>query len=175
MLNRKETMKQFIHISVLAIVCATAVEADEAIGSKSTPTDISEDYAGKFGAGIIIGEPTGVSLKYWLNDTLAVDGAAGWSFHDNSEFYLHGDLLAHNFDLIPVSKGKLPVYLGGGVFARFRDEHHDNQIGVRVPVGISYMFADLPVDVFAEVAPGIDLAPSTRFDLMGGVGIRYWF
>ncbi len=46
--------------------------------SNSTTWSVSEH---RFGAGIILGEPTGVSLKYWLNDTMAIDGAIGASFN----------------------------------------------------------------------------------------------
>ena len=168
-------MKQIFYLSTSFLMCAMVVQGDDAMVLKNSPADISEDYTGKFGAGIILGEPTGLSAKYWLNQELAIDGAAGWSIHDDSEFYFHGDFLVHKFDLIPVPEGKLPFYLGGGAFARFREGHHDNQLGVRVPIGVSYMFADLPVDIFAEIAPGIDLTPSTRVDFSGGIGIRYWF
>ena len=69
-------------------VCVYADEAPTAARFYTTPTvsTSSESQSGRFGAGIIIGEPTGASLKYWLNDTMAVDGAFGWSFHDDSGF-----------------------------------------------------------------------------------------
>ena len=92
---------------------------------------IADNYAGRLGAGIIVGEPTGASLKYWVNDKVAVDGALGWSLHDNSDFYLQSDILWHNFDLIPVSQGRLPIYFGVGGLVRFRDDNKDNQVGVR--------------------------------------------
>jgi hypothetical protein len=37
------------------------------------------------------------------------------------------------------------------------------------------MFDNMPVDVFVEVAPAIDVAPDVRGEVTGGVGIRYWF
>ena len=141
----------------------------------SNRTDYSYDNSGRFGAGVIFGEPTGLSLKYWLSDALAIDGAAGWSAADHTDFYLHSDVLWHNFDLIPVSHGRLPFYFGVGGLLRFRDDNQDNQVGIRVPVGLSYMFDRAPVDIFVEVAPAIDLAPSVRGDITGGIGIRYWF
>jgi hypothetical protein len=89
--------------------------------------------------------------------------------------YLHGDVLWHDFDLIPVSQGRLPLYFGVGGLVRVRDDNYNNQIGVRAPVGLSYMFDNLPVDVFVEVAPAIDLTPAVRGEVTGGIGIRYWF
>ena len=141
----------------------------------STPSYSTTDLAGKFGVGLIAGEPMGVSMKYWVNNRLALDGAVGWSSRDDSDVYLHGDVLWHNFHLIPVSQGRLPVYFGIGGLVRFRDNHRANEAGIRFPVGLSYMFDNAPVDVFAEVGPAIDFAPDVRGDITGGVGVRYWF
>jgi hypothetical protein len=163
-------------VTALIACCGLSARADEQsqLDKTSHPADSTMDYAGKFGIGLMIGEPTGLSAKYFLNDTLALDAAAGASLHDNSDFYVHSDLLFHKFDLIPVSRGHLPVYIGGGVFARFRDRP-DDQFGVRVPIGVSYMFEQAPVDIFMEIAPGVDLSPSVRADITGGVGVRFWF
>lgn len=161
-------------LAALSGVCAQADEQPALTKIKGTD-DITSNYAGRFGAGIILGEPTGASAKYWLNDTLAIDGAAGWSFHDHTDFYLHSDLLWHKLDLVPVTRGRLAGYLGAGGLVRFRDDHYDNQFGVRVPVGVSYMLDNAPVDVFAEIAPALDVAPDVRGEITGGVGLRYWF
>jgi len=49
------------------------------------------------------------------------------------------------------------------------------RVGVRVPVGISYLFDSVPVDLFLEVAPVVDLVPSTGLGWNSGIGIRYYF
>lgn len=174
-------MKKIIYLAAVAALCGFSVRADEPAMSNTnlninaSSSYSTDNYVGKFGAGIILGEPTGASLKYWLNDTMAVDGAIGWSSHDDANLYLQGDVLWHNFDLIPVSQGRLPVYFGVGGLARFRDHNRDNEAGVRVPVGLSYMFDTAPVDVFAEIAPAIDFTPDVRGEVTGGIGIRFWF
>jgi hypothetical protein len=176
-------MRKILITTTMMGLCGVSLLADEqpqtashtSSGTSSSMMSLADDYPGKFGAGIVLGEPTGLSAKYWLNDTLAIDGAAGWSYYEHTDFYLHSDLLLHNFDLIPVPKGKLPVYLGGGAYVRFRGDHRDNQAGIRVPVGLDYLFENAPVDVFVEFAPGIELTPSTRANFSGGIGIRYWF
>ena len=48
-------------------------------------------------------------------------------------------------------------------------------VGFRFVGGINYLFADVPMDVFLEIAPGLDLVESTEFFMNGGLGIRYWF
>lgn len=174
-------MKKIIYamtiVSAAAVVSGSNARADEstAMTTQSTSASSTSGSAGKLGLGLIVGEPTGLSAKYWLNDTVALDGAVGWSTHDHTDLYLHSDVLWHNFNLIPVPRGSLPVYFGVGGLVRFRDDNRDNDVGIRAPVGVSYMFDNAPIDVFAEIAPAIDVAPSVRGEITGGVGIRYWF
>jgi len=163
-------------ITLTALGSFSGFADEQATLTKSShPDNAAQDYAQRLGVGIIIGEPTGGSLKYWFNDTLAIDGAVGWSSHDHTDLYLHSDVLWHNFELIPVSKGRLPIYIGAGGLFRLRDDNRDNQAGVRLPVGVSYMFENAPVDIFAEIAPAVDVTPDVRGELTGGIGIRFWF
>ena len=46
---------------------------------------------------------------------------------------------------------------------------------MRVPIGISALFDELPLEVFAEVAPGLRILDKTDPDVDGGIGIRYVF
>ena len=171
-------MKKTIVAPALIAFLGYNVYADEtptAANFTKSSTASASSESGRFGAGITLGEPIGASLKYWLNDTMAVDGAFGWSSHEDADFYMHSDVLWHNFDLIPVSRGRMPVYFGVGGLVRFRDNNEDNQVGIRFPVGVSYMFDNAPVDVFVEIGPAIDVAPDVEGEVTGGVGIRYWF
>ena len=131
-----------------------------------------------FGIGIIIGEPTGLSLKYWLDEERAVDGAAAWSYSENDSFQLHGDYLIHNYELL---EADLPVYYGIGARLKFKDNdgrgrnRNDAIFGIRIPVGITYLFDDAPFDVFFELVPVLDLAPDVELDLNAAIGLRYYF
>jgi len=127
-----------------------------------------------FEAGIIFGEPTGLSLKYWTSEILAVDAGIGWSFDNDTDLHLHGDVLWHNFEWLDVPKGELPIYFGVGARAQFRS-HRDDRVGIRIPFGMSYMFEDVPLSAFIEIAPVLDLAPSTHGDFTAGIGLRYRF
>ena len=139
---------------------------------------LAQDHG--FGMGIVLGEPTGLSAKLWTSSDNAFDFAAAWSFrnyhhndnHNDGSVLLQADYVWHFFNLIPVSSGKLPLYIGIGgrvVLA------NDANFGVRVPVGLDYLFADAPIDVFLELVPILDLSPETNFGVGGGLGIRYWF
>jgi hypothetical protein len=124
-----------------------------------------------FGLGVILGEPTGISFKNWVGSRTSIDGGIAWSFSNNNSFHLHMDYLVHNFNVFKAKKGKLALYYGIG--GRIKTEK--SRFGVRIPVGINYIFGDAPLDIFFELAPVLDLVPSTEFGLTGGIGIRYYF
>lgn len=126
-----------------------------------------------FGLGIIVGEPTGISFKGWLNGTNAIDGALAWSFVRDGSFHAHADYLWHSFHVFETDE-VVPLYYGIG--GRIKTEHHENaRIGVRVAVGVGYLFRDAPVDLCLEIAPVVDLAPSTDLEANAGFGVRFWF
>ena len=141
-----------------------------------------------FGLGLMLGEPTGISMKKWTGPTTAIDGGRAWSLWNGSYFHVHADYLFHNMELIHVAKGKLPLYYGPGLRLHSWTgdqywEHghwHDNagsytDLAVRFPVGLDYLPERAPVDVFLEIGPTWDLAPSAWFEFDGAIGVRYWF
>jgi hypothetical protein len=128
------------------------------------------------GIGIIAGEPTGISLKSWTDENHAIDAAVALSLSSDDSFQLHADYLIHDASSTvsaPELKGSSPWYYGIG--GRFRTRDNDVHLGIRVPLGITYLFADAPLDFFAELAPVIDLTPDVDLDLNGAVGLRYYF
>jgi len=126
-----------------------------------------------FGLGIIIGEPTGISFKGWVNERNAIDGGLAWSFTRNGSVHVHADYLWHSFRVFQTQE-RIPIYYGIG--GRIRTGHNEEaQLGVRVPVGIGYLFKDAPVDLFFEIAPIVDLAPKTELEANAGLGARFWF
>jgi hypothetical protein len=127
-----------------------------------------------FGAGIIIGEPTGVGIKTHLTSGNALAFGLAWSLDEDNELHVQGDYLYHNYDLITVEEGEMPLYFGIGGRIKI-NEHKDDNVGVRFPVGLDYIFANAPFDIFLEIVPILDLAPDTDFDLNGAIGGRYWF
>jgi len=127
-----------------------------------------------FGLGVIVGEPTGVSAKYWMSSVTAIDAALAWSFVDQGALHIHADYLFHNFHLITFeTRGTWPVYYGIGARLKFGDE--DTKLAIRIPVGAEYLFSDAPVDIFLEVVPMLELIPKTKFQFNAALGARYFF
>ena len=125
---------------------------------------------GKFGLGIILGEPTGISAKVWMPGNTAIDGAIAWSFANESALHIHADFLLHNFD---VFSKVVPLYYGIGGRIKFRES--ETRLGVRIPVGIAYDIPSTQIDLFLEIVPLLNLNPGTSFTMNGAVGGRFYF
>ncbi len=154
-----KTIKKLLFVATSTVVACTSVSG--------------------IGIGIMAGDPTGISLKQWLNDKTAVDAGIGWTFSGEDSFHLHADYLIHNFQIFDNGKmkGSLPLYYGVGGRYRYEEDDggDDSVFGVRVPIGISYIFPEAPVDIFFELVPVLDLIPDTELELNAGVGVRYYF
>jgi len=135
------------------------------------PTALKAQESG-IGLGIILGEPTGVSLKSWIGRREAFDVAVAWSFEGEGAIHIHADYLFHNFRLFNIEKGDLVFYYGIGVRIKTVNK---TQVGVRFPFGLSYLFEKDPLEIFFELGPIMNLTPKTLFRMTTGVGVRYYF
>ena len=77
--------------------------------------------AADVGVGVIAGEPTGLSFKWWHEGGTAVDLATGWSISRN-DLYVHADYLWHRVIDDEEIGGRVPVYFGVGGRALLRDD-----------------------------------------------------
>src|SRR5687768_17146163 len=84
---------------------------------------------GNFGLGVILGDPTALSAKYFTSGNDAIDG--GLSFNDH-EVIVYGDYLRH----FPGKLGKqnafvaaLNPYIGVGPVFAFGDNDHKHRHG----------------------------------------------
>jgi hypothetical protein len=134
------------------------------------------------GIGFIVGEPTGLDAKFFLNNEHALEFGLAWDLNGQNELHLQGDYLWHRYGLIDLKNGdEMPLFFGIG--ARFvateddpGDNHNDDDVfGIRFPVGLAYMFTNYPFDIFMEIVPILDLTPDSDFDLEGALGARFWF
>jgi len=125
-----------------------------------------------FGLGVILGEPTGLSGKYWVSNQNAIDAGMAWSFRRSGFFHIHSDYLWH-FPLKAETDQRFTLYAGVG--GRLGIVSHDALLGVRIVGGFAFWPKNTPLDIFVEFAPVLDLAPATEMSANGGVGIRFFF
>lgn len=151
-------MKQSLVIFLFCVSLLT-------IGSKVHAQD------SKIGIGAIVNSPTGLSVKAWVNDDFAIDGA--FSFQVGKAFsntYLHVDALQHQ----PAGNEALKFYYGLGSRFIWRDSTNDVTAGIRVPGGISYNINQTNIEGFFEIVPTLDINPLVTFGFQGAVGLRLY-
>lgn len=141
-----------VGLLILPLVPAHAVEEEWAIGMAAP-------------------EPTGLSIKKWVDPQTAYDMFYEWSTKDRHAM-IHIDILTHDFDSIEAEGGFAPVYYGFGVHARMM-RGRSPIYGIRIPVGIVYILEDKPLEFFGELGPRAGVIPETSFDIDFMVGIRY--
>ncbi len=127
------------------------------------------------GLGVIVGEPTGLSLKSWMSASTAFNLAAAWSFEEYGAFQVHLDYVFHHPRLL---ESNLPFYYGLGGRLKLKDSggnDSDAHLGIRLPLGLAYLFREAPLDFFIEVVPVLDLAPETVVNLNAALGMRFYF
>ncbi len=154
---------------------------------------------GNLGFGFVLGNPTALSMKYWLSkNDRALDFALGtggyrggyWHSHGGSrhyhgrgygrgDFHFHADYLFHHFFRAPE---KIGFFYGPG-FAfesgnHYYDHHEDYEgdfrAGPRAKFGIVWIPRNVPLDVFFEVAPTFYVIGGGT-QVHGGLGVRFWF
>ena len=126
----------------------------------------------RFGIGIVAGDPTGLSGKYWITPDHALDFTGAWTFGDY--FHLHSTYLFHFSRLIPEPEWAVYTGIGGRLkLTRCSDGDRCSRFGVRMSGGIDYSYP--PFEAFLEIAPTFELAPETALEFEGGVGARVFF
>ena len=133
----------------------------------------------KFGIGVIAGDPDGITGKYMMKNSRAIDAGFGWKTKGDNEYHIYGDYLFYKYDLFKVPHGILPLYFGGGAryitYSEDNEKKKDDKFGIRIPVGIEYLFRNSSLGIFLELVPVLNLTPNTDFDFGGGIGIRFFF
>lgn len=170
-------MKKFF--SVLILACPMAFAASKSIG------------AGLF----ISAEGSGVTAKFNLDKASALDARISWSNHHDRWYYdkngkpVYDGSYSHNafkfqldyakqyYHVFKPSKGKLPLYFGVGAMVQ-TDEGYTG-FGVRMPLGMSYEFPSIPLDLFVEIPLeahfGDYYYKYDPVDLNPALGLRFWF
>jgi hypothetical protein len=123
--------------------------------------------------GVVLGQPTGLSAKYWINSRSTIDGAVAYELRDEED---RVDLYADyqfNFLFLPVGQGVVPLYFGLGPFVELSTD--EVALGARIPVGVQYFIPNARLSLFGELAPVLEVVPSSDVGIRGGVGIRLVF
>lgn len=140
------------------------------------------------GAGIVLGSPSALTAKYWLDSKNALDFGLAFSFNDYALFY--SDYLLHSPGVFKTNNPYLNEFvfywgLGAVLVVAQKDRITDDGyigkksgsfgLGVRAPLGLEWIPRNTPMGIFLEVAPGLSAVPATSSFIQGGLGLRYYF
>jgi hypothetical protein len=172
--GRQEMRRTFV---VVIILLSTSLSSADA-GDHRT-----------FGLGIALGEPTGLSAKWFLSDSSALDLDLAYALFEGSAMFTM-DYLYHFQDVLHSPVVWMRPYIGGGGVLAGRTVHeeetdHDHHkhevdkdvlgVGGRFTAGLSFLFTEVPIELFVDISPGIWLVPETDFMWGAVLGARYFF
>jgi len=125
----------------------------------------------------VIGDPTGLSLKFWgigQNSALQVN-IGGGGFFVPADLLINGSFLFH---ALLTRETPINGYLGVGALAGIKK--HEKQgdeavFGILVPLGLEFILSEVPLDIFMEVPPVIGFTTNgdVRAGLTFGIGLRF--
>jgi hypothetical protein len=146
-----------------------------------------------FGLGLELGEPSGITGKYFLSPSGAIDFGLGYiygHYYAGDGLHVYADYLWHPLVLASAAPFELPFYIGlGGRFWSFdygcepngRNCAYDGAaFGVRVPLGLDLDFNNVPLDIFFQIVPTLDFYRHYRdrdlyLGIDASIGVRFWF
>lgn len=129
----------------------------------------------EIGIGGVLGAPTGVSAHKRLSQDNNLVGALSYNTSRYRGFQIHADYLWDNKFSIDIGKTPWGVYYGAGgraIFISSGDDKDKLNLGIRGPVGIFYYLDDPKIVLFGELAPVLNVMPSSEISFDMGIGVR---
>ena len=152
--------------TLVIVLAALVLTSSQAVASSDR---------GKVGIGVVLGAPTGFSIKYWENQRIAYQGSIGGMF--NGGLMIGADCLLHQNVF---RNSQAPFYYGGGMFlgdAGFGGPdylHSRVALGIRAAFGVDYVSREYPFDVAVELGPSLLLTPSVGMGVQLSVAFRFY-
>lgn len=140
------------------------------------PSALMAKEKGPVGVGLVLGNPSGLSVAWRLDEINTIQAAFAWSIMDNPGVSATADYLFHFDDVLTIDKVTIPLYAGIGAKLDLPlVEDTIFGLGLRIPLGARWLFTDIPLEIFLEIAPGMRFIPKSAFDLGFGFGARWYF
>jgi hypothetical protein len=138
-----------------------------------------------FGIGVMVGEPTGLTLKLWTQRDIAIAISIGNSYFGSLR--IGADYLWHfnafNSSIVNLYAGPgIAVGIGesGGWWYKNKNKYwykgeNETAVGIRGILGMNIVPRNSPIEIFGEIGLMIGILPMTHTNGEGSVGIRFYF
>ena len=182
-------MRLFLSATLLVFAILSAPNSYAAVNRSVSPN--RPGGSGPLGLGIMLGDPSGISLKYWNSSTTAVALGVASSWRDYLEIFVD-----HDWHFLSVFTGNSPLvpYVGVGAgllfdtYDRYSNDYYTNRrsiflddnsgsfaLSFRIPLGIEFLPRAVPLGAFIELMPGLIFLPGMHGIVQAAVGARYYF
>lgn len=161
-------MKKLLLILILFMTAGTFTQAQSPQGKS-------------FGFGIIVGDPTGLTMKVWTNKENAWVFAVGASYFGapriGVDYLWHFD--AFNSNIVELYAGPGGVIgIGGGKGFWYKDRFvrtgNELGLGVRGVFGVNVVPQNTPLEIFFEIGALIAMAPDFGSAADVALGMRFY-
>lgn len=122
----------------------------------------------RLGAGAHVGDPVGLTIKYYDRPGAAYDLLAAFDFDSDAIFFNAHRVWERPAGFAP----SVRFFHGPGLFAG-TGPGDDAAFGLSYTAGLGLPFDRL--EAFLQLTPRLRVIPDTDFDLGGGLGLRYYF
>lgn len=155
-------MKNLRNIALALLLVTTCWMASYTDGN-------AQRVAGDVGLGIVIGQPTGLSLKIY-NPRTSTDFLAAWDW--NNFFFLNIHAI---FDTHLNNEQTIHFFYGPGGFIGIHNKSHNNRtdLGISGNFGLDFLIQNF--EIFVQATPRLSLKNTDNFNIGGGVGFRFYF
>ncbi len=134
------------------------------------------------GFGIILGDPTGLTLKHWVSRDQALAASLGGSYYGapriGVDYLWHFNAFRSSVVLLYGDAG-LAIGFGKGVRwwgdrgYKYSDRN-DTRIGLRGMVGVDVLPRGVPLEFFLELGPLVTIAPGFASTVDVAIGMRFY-
>jgi len=160
------------NLACIAVLCLAGSLLAAAPAKATAKKGAAKSGGSNMAFGLFLGQPTGITFRMGLGASQSLEAKAAWDLSGQGSFAAQANWLIEFPGTFVIEGEDFIPYVGGGLGLGVSDQV---ALGLRIPFGIVYRFEKAPVELCLEVAPGMNLFPSTTFAGSGGLGIRYRF
>ncbi|MBI2522000.1 MAG: hypothetical protein HYV97_16405 [Bdellovibrio sp.] len=134
----------------------------------------------QWGLGAVIGDPTGLSLNYFMHETRSLHSVLAFDFSDGDEVNFASHYIWwKRFADMPLKPFRWFYGFGGeiAIFDQSYKKFHDKDIelGPSATLGLSYAFESAPLEAFLKSNLTLDIVQETDVDMDLMLGLHFNF
>ena len=173
-------MTTMLSVFMAILLQVFAYAADVSVVESSSVTNAEK--SGQVGLGLAVGSLIGLSAQYWVDNDHALNATFATEHGNAALSAAHLWLFRGAFgDSSREATSFLP-YIGAGAIAAFGTQsdyftrnNRNTAIAAQLPLGIEFLPILQRFDIFAEVAPSLEITPTVVGFLTALVGARFYF